>query len=152
MTALQLGCGVKPIDGVINHDKEKHSEFVDVAHDLEIFPWPWKDEEFEKVIALDVMEHLKCDVYEWLDECWRILKPAGLLVLQLPAWNHEVGHIDPTHRRLFHPQTFEYWDKRTFFYKEYGWFYYQKSNRWWKIERVEPKDGGSNLFYVLRKE
>ncbi len=152
MKTLQLGCGIRPLEGAVNHDKEKHSEFVDVEWDLDNMPWPWQDEEFEKVIALDVMEHLKRDVNEWLDECWRILKPGGLLVLKLPAWDHPVSHRDPTHRRLFHQDAFAYWDKRTELYKDYGWFYFRKSNKWWIIETVERRDGDCNWFYVLRKE
>ncbi len=152
MTTLQLGCGIRPIEGAINHDLEKHSAFVDVEWDLNNMPWPWRDGEFEKVIALDVMEHLKCEVYEWLDECWRILVPDGLLVLRLPAWDHENSHCDPTHRMFFHPKTFSYWDKRTELFKSYGWFYYRKNNKWWNIETVERRDAGANWFYVLQKD
>ncbi len=113
MSVLQLGCGIRPIEGAVNHDKEKHSDFVDVVWDLEVTPWLWADNEFDKIIALDVMEHLRLEVCEWLDECWRILQPNGLLVLRLPAWNHENSHIDPTHRRLFHQRTFEYYTGTT---------------------------------------
>lgn len=152
MSVLQLGCGIRPIEGAANHDKEKHSDFVDVVWDLEVTPWLWADNEFDKIIALDVMEHLRLEVCEWLDECWRILQPNGLLVLRLPAWNHENSHIDPTHRRLFHQRTFEYWDKSKELYRNYGSFTYGKSNKWWTIERTEPMDNGANIFYLLRKE
>ena len=40
---LHLGCGVRPMAGAVNHDKVAHSPWVDVAHDLEAFPWPWGD-------------------------------------------------------------------------------------------------------------
>jgi len=152
VSTLQLGCGIRPIEGAINHDKEKHSDFVDIVWDLEVMPWIWGDEEFDKIIALDVMEHLRVEVYEWLDECWRILKPDGLLVLRLPAWNHENSHIDPTHRRLFHQRTFEYWDKSKELYRNYGSFTYGKSNKWWIQEHVEPRDAGANWFYILKKD
>lgn len=152
MSVLQLGCGIRPIDGAVNHDKTKHADFVDVVWDLDVTPWLWQNDEFDKVIALDVMEHLQLEVYEWLDECWRILKPDGLLVLRLPAWNHENSHIDPTHRRLFHPRTFEYWDKSKELFANYGAFTYAASDKWWTIERTEMMDNGANIFFVLRKE
>ena len=152
MSTLHLGCGIRPIEGAINHDLEKHSDFVDVTWDLNGMPWPWQDEEFDKIIALDVLEHLKTEVYEWLDECWRILKPGGLLVMRLPAWDHECSHRDPTHRMFFHPETFSYWDKRTEWYRNYGSYYYRKSNKWWITETVERRDAGANWFYVLRKD
>lgn len=152
MKTLQLGCGIRPMPDAINHDKEKHSDFVDVTWDLEIMPWPWQDGEFERVVALDVMEHLRIEVYQWLDEAWRILQPDGLFILRLPAWDHECSHRDPTHRIFFHPETFTFWDKRSEWHKNYGWYYYQKSNKWWKIESVESRDAGANWAYVLRKQ
>ncbi len=114
-------------------------------------PWIWGDEEFDKIIALDVMEHLRVEVFEWLDECWRILKPGGQLVLRLPAWDHENSHIDPTHRRLFHEHTFDYWDRRTSYFDNYGKFYFPQ-NKWWTVESVERRDNSSNIGYVLKRQ
>lgn len=148
---LNLGCGLRPLVGAVNHDKELHSPHVDVAHDLDMFPWPWEVESFDRIVALDVMEHLHCEVQEWLDECWRILIPGGQLVLRLPAWDHECGHRDPTHKWFAHPETFDYWDKRTEVYVNYGSYYFRKSNRWWQVECVERRDAGANWGYVLRK-
>lgn len=151
MKILQLGCGINPLIGAVNHDKIRHSEGVDVAWDLDVTPWLWNDGEFDKVMALDAMEHLKVDVEVWLDECWRILQPDGLLVLRLPAWDHENSHIDPTHRRLFHEHTFDYWDRRTAYFANYGVFYFPQ-NKWWTVESVERRDNNSNIAYVLRKQ
>jgi SAM-dependent methyltransferase len=148
---LHLGCGTRPLAGAVNHDK-RPAAGVDVAHDLDVLPWPWADGAFSKVIALDVMEHLRADVAEWLDECWRILADGGTLALRLPAWDHENSHIDPTHRRLFHPLSFGYWDRRTDYWRDYGSVYFQESGRWWRVESVERLDAGANLGYVLVKE
>jgi hypothetical protein len=62
---LHLGCGTRPLAGAVNHDK-RPAAGVDVAHDLDVLPWPWADGAFSKVIALDVMEHLRADVAEGL--------------------------------------------------------------------------------------
>ena len=150
MTTLQLGCGIHPMPDATNHDLEKHSPFVDVAWNLDIMPWPWLDVEFERVVALDVMEHLKADVRDWLNECHRILKPEGTLVLRLPAWNAENSYIDPTHRKLFHEQTFSYWDERSDYYQNYGKFYFPE-HKLWHIESIERRDNNSNIAYVMRK-
>ena len=152
MRVLQLGCGVRPMQGAVNHDRVRHHDYVDIAHDLDVLPWPWANESFERIVALDVMEHLRLEVQEWLDECWRILVPDGVLVLRLPAWDHPTSHRDPTHRQLAHPEMFDYWDRRTALYRDYGSYYFAKSNRWWRVESVEPRDAGSNWGYVLRKE
>lgn len=154
MTTLQLGCGIRPLDGAINADRTRHHDYVDVAHDLNELPWPFPSDEFDRVIALDVMEHLTIDVQTWLDECWRILKPGGELVLRVPSWNSPVGWRDPTHRRLFHEETFHYWDKRMALHHDYGSFYFAEGDKWWTVERVErvnPPTATGDLGFVLRK-
>ena len=147
---LELGCGLNPAPHYVHHDKCAHSPWVDVAHDLNILPWPWTDGEWPKIVAFDVVEHLKLDVQEWLDECWRILRPDGLLVIRVPMWNHWTAWVDPTHRRAFHPQTFDYWDPSKFFHQEYGRFYFAESGRWWRVASADIL-GDGNLQFVLRK-
>jgi len=147
---LNLGCGVRPMPGAVNHDRVRHAGYVDVAHDLDILPWPWADEEFDRVYALDVMEHLKLDVQQWLDECWRILKPGGLLALRVAGWKSPNSWRDPTHRRVFDVQSFDYWDPTKELYHNYGHFYFAESNRWWRVEEAGEVNGG-DVAVVLRK-
>jgi predicted SAM-dependent methyltransferase len=147
---LELGCGMKPQPHYTHHDKVAHSPWVDVAHDLDVLPWPWADEEWDGILAQDVVEHLRVDIQVWLDECWRILRPWGLLTIRVPRWDHWTAWVDPTHRRVFHPRTFDYWDKRTDFYEDYGRFYFAKSDRWWSVDQADPV-GDGNLQFVLRK-
>jgi len=151
LKTIELGCGVHPTPGAVHHDRILHAAHVDIAHDLDMLPWPWSDGEFDKILALDVMEHLRLDVQAWLDECWRILSPGGLLVLRLPAWDNPVSWRDPTHRRVFHPETFDYWDRSRPLHQDYGYFYFSESGRWWSVQSVSRENGG-DLGYVLRKE
>jgi predicted SAM-dependent methyltransferase len=150
MMTLELGCGVHPTPGAVHHDRVLHSPNVDIAHDLDCLPWPWADGEFDKILALDVMEHLRLDVADWLDECHRILKPGGKLVLRLPAWDNPVSYRDPTHRKVFHPETFDYWDKSKQLHADYGFFYFGERGRWWDVLTVERVNGG-DFGFVLRK-
>lgn len=156
MTTLHLGAGIRPIEGAVNHDRTAHHDFIDVAHDLDSLPWPWPDASFDKVIALDVMEHLRLDVQQWLDECWRLLRDGGQLVLRLPAWNNEYSYRDITHRKVFHPESFHYFDRSTQLWKDYGSFYFGPNyDKWWVIERIErvnPPTPTGDLGFVLRKE
>ena len=156
MTTLQLGCGIRPLEGAVNHDLWPHHDYVDVSWDLDIIPWPWPDASFDKVVALDVMEHLRLDVQVWLDECWRILKPKGQLVLRLPAWNNALSWRDITHRRVFHEESFHYFDRSTQLWRDYGSFYFGPGyNKWWVIERIErvnPPTPTGDLGFVLRKD
>lgn len=145
---LNLGCGARPILDYWNHDRTKHSEWVDVEWDLEQLPWPWIDEQFEEVLAQDVMEHLHLDVHEWLDECWRILKPGGVLKLRLPAFDHHLSYRDPTHQRVFHPESFFYWDPTHHLWQEFG-RYYPGHDRWWSVKH-QGKEAG-DFRYDLTK-
>lgn len=151
MSTLELGSGVHPTPGAIHHDRIKHADYIDLAFDLDVLPWPISDEAHDKIIALDVMEHLRLDINIWLNECWRILKPGGLLILRLPAYNNPVSWRDPTHRRVFHPETFDYWDKSKPLYQDYGHFYFYEAAKWWKIETVDTNTNGGDLGFVLRK-
>jgi SAM-dependent methyltransferase len=155
-SVLELGCGVHPTAGALHHDRIGHSPHVDVAHDLEELPWPWPDEGFETVIAFDVMGHLTLDVAHWLDEAWRILRPAGRLQLRLPAFDNPLSYRDPTQRRVFHEETFYYWQPGHPLYEAYGQFYFAESGRWWDViqitrTRPDPRSGVGDLAVELRK-
>src|SRR5579859_1721361 len=97
---IELGCGAHPTAGFVHHDRWKHSPHADLSFDLEQLPWPLANDSVDNLRAIDVFEHLRLDVREWLDECWRILKPNGLLTMRLPAWNNHYSYRDPTHRRV----------------------------------------------------
>lgn len=154
---LELGCGVRPTPGYVHLDRIAHAGHVDVAHNLDVLPWPFEDGQFEEILALDVMEHLTQPVNVWLDECWRILKPNGVLVMRLPSWdNHAVFWRDTTHQRAFHEESFCFWDTAHPLWEYYGKFYYAEAGRWWVVEsvtRVNPDSryGIGDLRYVLRK-
>ena len=101
MKILNLGAGNRLIEGAVNHDLYKHRSEIDVAHDLNIFPWPWADCSFDQIVALSVFEHLDVNLVVTLNECHRLLLPGGILVLKLPLWSAEQAHDDPTHRWFF---------------------------------------------------
>jgi 2-polyprenyl-3-methyl-5-hydroxy-6-metoxy-1,4-benzoquinol methylase len=47
----------------------------------------FKDETFDAVLCLEVLEHVYCPV-PILSECWRVLRPAGEMVITTPnAWS-----------------------------------------------------------------
>jgi len=56
---------------------------------------PMTTESFDKIIAADLIEHLYPDEYEaTIKECYRLLKPTGLLLIYSPAPGHffELAH------------------------------------------------------------
>jgi SAM-dependent methyltransferase len=59
---------------------------------------PFKNNSFDLVLALDVIEHIDDDVHA-LTECRRILRPGGLIIVTVPAfmwlwspWDEALGH------------------------------------------------------------
>jgi predicted SAM-dependent methyltransferase len=148
---LNLGCGLAVINGAVNHDITKHGHHVDVAHDLDVTPWPWLDSEFEKIVAFDVVEHLKCEVQQWLNEAWRILKPGGFFFIRVPHYQHENAFTDPTHRRFFTPRTFDYWDRTKELHEKYGCYYFADAAKWWMVQRAEQDQYG-NIEFDLKKQ
>jgi predicted SAM-dependent methyltransferase len=153
---LELGCGKRPTPGYIHHDRIAHSPHIDVAHNLDSLPWPWESESISEILAMDVMEHLKTDVNLWLDECHRILIPDGKLILRVPSYNNPVSYRDTTHQRVFHEESFYFWDCDHPLWDWYGQFYYAESGRWWTVEdvrRVNPDNRYKigDLRFVMRK-
>ena len=81
---LNLGCGRDIRAGYTNVDARPLADNVTNV-DLSSLPWPWTDDSAEEIMMLDFLEHFsyrKTD--KILQECWRILKPGGLLVVQVP--------------------------------------------------------------------
>lgn len=104
MEKLNLGAGLRTIEGYVNHDKTRHHANIDVAYDLNRTPWAiWKNNQFIEIQAISVFEHLKITLIETLDECHRILRPNGILYIKYPHKNSPTIHSDPTH--------YWYWDE-----------------------------------------
>jgi hypothetical protein len=141
---LNLGCGLRPLAGAHNHDRTRHHDFVDTAWDLDVRPWPWADGAFAEVVAEDVLEHLG-DVVGFMDECHRLLRPGGRLRLRVPHWRAENAWLDPTHRRGFHPRSFEF-----FTGEGLGRQSVYTQRRWRILEQHEERlTGGPNLVVQL---
>ena len=69
-----------------------HNTHADIAADLNK-PLPIESDVADTVISLSVMEHL-CEPQTMLNEAFRILKPEGVIILQVPWqwWIHEAPH------------------------------------------------------------
>ncbi len=129
MDVLNLGAGRMPITGAVNHDLRRHADYIDVAHDLNLLPWPWADDSFDLIVARAVLEHLRINLLESVGECWRILRPGGQLYLKLPHWQHEHSYLDPTHYWRFALHSCDIFDPATEYGKEYVFY----TDRKWRI-------------------
>lgn len=259
---LELGCGARPTDGYVHHDRIAHAQYVDLAWDLTRTPWPFvpisdgdgtrvgigdivpppdpallrmaddarttahehryleamaasevvpfkltkpatkedlvkisdflavspsadvqvmppmgyramnplmsamvratHDGFLDEILALGVFEHVSPKVTDWLDECWRLLKPDGLLDLRLPAWDNENTYRDPTHTRAgFHQHTFHYWDTNPpedgpdSLHRDFGCYYFATSEaqpytKWWRVASVRRENGDFRYNLIKR--
>lgn len=150
---INLGAGNHIEEGFVNHDLKKHRPEIDVAWDLNVLPWPWEDETADQICSMTVFEHLDIDLVAALDECWRILRPGGILYVKLPNAYDAEQWADPTHRRVFTLNTFKFFDitkqrKTTDFYTDRLWYILDEGFTGWtnKITGIR-----SSVFAELQK-
>lgn len=84
---LNLGCGVKVLEGYENYDKYPRVKGVGFV-DLEVLPYPLKYGSYSKVLLDNVLEHIG-DQHAVVEECLHLLKSGGVLVIRCPS--HHVG-------------------------------------------------------------
>lgn len=122
MSELLIGCGNSRAKKVRHSNlQEEWTDLVtldidpstnpDVVHDLNNVPYPFPDNTFDEIHAYEVLEHVgkQGDWKAWFaqaDELWRILKPDGLLIGTVPAWDSPWAWGDPGHTRVLTQGTF----------------------------------------------
>lgn len=125
---LDLGCGLDPkkgFEGVDLYSPAPHKV------DLLKFPWPWADESVGELVSSHFIEHIPARevgpgdlsaephrgltdflgqdmLFAFMDECWRVLRPAGTLLLVFPCARSDGAFQDPTHRRYLNQNTLRY--------------------------------------------
>lgn len=93
---LNLGCGSStyPAKNVIDLDMYPHKG-IDVVHDLSKTPLPFKDNEFDLIVANHILEHVP-DWWECFVELSRIVKVGGIIEIWLPGdgGSSQLGYRD----------------------------------------------------------
>lgn len=107
---LNLGCG-KDIKKTNIEEKWINLdvielEGVDVVHDLEIYPLPFKNNTFDYVYADNVIEHLD-DITKIMKELHRICKNRATIEIKVPYYNSKGAYNDVTHKHYFNSTCFE---------------------------------------------
>jgi SAM-dependent methyltransferase len=129
MRQLLIGCGNSRRKKLTLDDDWQWSELVtmdhdpncgaDIAHDLEVTPWPVEDGSFDEVHAYEVLEHLGAQgdykaFFAHFAEIYRVLKDGGLLLATVPAWNDVWAWADPSHRRVISAETLVFLDREQY--------------------------------------
>jgi SAM-dependent methyltransferase len=95
MRKLNLGAGGINKEEYVNVDWRSAVE-PDVSHDLNTFPYPFHDDEFDLIEADHVLEHLDRP-FEVMKELHRILKPDGHLIIKVPHFSRGFTHAEHAH-------------------------------------------------------
>jgi predicted SAM-dependent methyltransferase len=69
MKTLDVGCGNNKAKGAIGIDFNADTQ-ADVVHDLNSYPYPFEDNEFEKILCNHIIEHID-DVVSFVEKLYR---------------------------------------------------------------------------------
>ena len=120
MKKLNFGCGKEIKKGYINVDMTSF-EGADKTFDFNVFPYPFLDNEFDQILADNVLEHLD-NIPAVMKELHRISKAGGAIRIIVPYYNCYGAYNDVTHKHYFSHLSFEpFYKKNTrgnYFIKE----------------------------------
>jgi hypothetical protein len=141
---LDIGAGDHRRKGFVTLDR-RAMDGIDIVHDLEVFPYPLKDESCLTIVGSHIVEHIKpWLMVDFMNELWRIAKVDGQLALALP-YAVSFGFVqDPTHCNPCNEATWQYFDPKYNMYNVY-------SPKPWEIEKGYPQWDAGNLEVVMRK-
>jgi len=101
---LDVGCGVNKVEGAVGLDNNPKTA-ADVIHDLGDVPYPFANDEFDRVVSRHVIEHVP-NVVAFVEELYRITKPGGTIEILTPHYTNADWANDPTHRNHLNSYSF----------------------------------------------
>lgn len=103
---LNLGCGAKILTGYVNVDNNPVlADKRIVRHDLERFPYPFNDSQFDEILLDHVLEHLE-NPLAVLTEVYRIGKNGCRVIVNCPHFSYNWVH--PLHKSPISSWLFSY--------------------------------------------
>ena len=106
LNRLNFGCGRDIRAGYVNMDLFP-LEGVDVVHDFEMPPYPFRDDQFAEIYCSHVLEHM-ADLVKVMEELGRIGRDGCLIKVMVPYFSSPANALDPTHKRQFNWHTFDH--------------------------------------------
>jgi SAM-dependent methyltransferase len=103
---LDVGCGLNKYPGSIGIDRNPASR-ADLLCDLDRVPYPFRDNSFQSLRAVHVIEHVS-DVIRAMEEFQRVVIPGGRIFLVTPHYTDFSSFCDPTHRWHLNSFSFRY--------------------------------------------
>ena len=106
---LDIACGQNKQEGFVGVDIAK-CKGVDIVHDLEVYPWPFKDESVEEAHVSHYIEHTK-DLIKFMNELHRIMVKDGKCTIIAPYYTSMRCWQDPTHVNAISEASFLYYNQ-----------------------------------------
>ena len=105
---LDIGCGKSKVPGSIGVDFNP-SISPDVVHDLNQFPYPFEDDEFDEVHIIDTLFLLNNPV-KVMEEVYRMCKTKGIIFVTQPYFRSVYSYIDPWIKNFATAHSFAWYD------------------------------------------
>lgn len=138
----------------------------DILCNLDCVPWlqyqfadqclEVESQSFDQIHAYEVLEHLGTQgdarsFFATFYECWRILKPGGVLIASVPRWDTLWAWGDPGHRRIINRGSLVFLDRQEY-EKQIGKTPMSDYRDIWKgdFERVLLEDEGNLFWFALK--
>jgi len=148
------------LKGIVNIARKKFPRIKFVAHDLSQ-RFPWRNGSFDTAVALEIIEHVVDDEL-FLQECFRILKKDGRLILSVPNVAYFPFRIALMLGKFYefgthvHNYTFETIRKKLEnvgfkIMAEKGAEYESGPRKWYFIEKILPKTYKATIIVCARK-
>jgi SAM-dependent methyltransferase len=102
---LNIGCGQVKIPNSVGVDIDPKS-CADVIHDLDIFPWPFPDQAFDRIVCWHVIEHVR-NPRRTMSEIARLAKPGAKIEMATPHYSSPDSWGDMTHYHHFSLKSFQ---------------------------------------------
>ena len=108
MRILDIGCGKSKVQGAVGVDFKAYLG-VDVVHDLNNFPYPFDEGEFDKIYIFDTL-FLLDDPLKVMEEVYRICKSGGDVVVMQPYFRSVWNYVDPWVKNFATVHSFAFYD------------------------------------------
>lgn len=146
---LDVACGPSKQKGYLGMDIVP-GENVDIVHDIQKFPWPIPDNVCASILMSHIYEHIEPKYrFQVMDECWRIIRHDGQLLIACPYANSFLESAHPAHYMCPNEASFQFFDPDYHLWHASG---YQKPLAWKIIRCAFAMNGTIEIVMEPRKK
>ena len=146
---LDVGCGANKQAGFIGIDRERLPG-VDIVHDIQRFPWPVPANCATMILLSHLWEHVEPKYrHRLMDECWRICRHDGQLLISAPYATSFLAFAHPEHYGCPNEATFQFYDPDYALYHSGG---YGKLRPWRIVRNDANLTGCIEVILEPRKD